>query len=132
MKNIIVALAVSTLMLFVLVTPCQAVHKATLEVKTEVVEPSAKSAKWNKKLQKWEKKIVKKLKRKNAQNADETIDFTDDVEKWKWFWIFGWAGGIALGIIGLIISVGFLGTIAGLAILFGTVSLVIWLVNKYG
>lgn len=83
----------------------------------------------------FEKVIAKKMEKYG------TIDFNDPVKKWMWFWIFGWGAGLLLTIIG---AAAFTGSVWGggvgaagviisllgwLAWLFGTVSLVIWLVK---
>ena len=89
------------------------------------------SAKATKKQARLEKRIAKMQKRAAAQD----IDFSDDTQKWMWFWIFGWALAAVLPIVGLIIGgvggVAIFSVLAGLLGLFGTVSLVIWLVKKF-
>ena len=66
------------------------------------------------------------------------IDFQDPVNKWMWFWIFGWGAALVLSIVGAATvatgSVGSFGLIyllASLCGLFGTISLVVWLVKKF-
>ena len=66
---------------------------------------------------------------------DAGIDFQDPVNKWMWFWIFGWGAGLLLSILGaatLFSGGGILWILSYLCWLFGTVSLVIWLVKKFG
>lgn len=90
------------------------------------------------KKQKKSAKFAKKMDKMNAKMAKKGVDFSDPVKKWMWFWIFGWAGALVLYILaaalftsgvggfggGAILSL--LGSLAGL---FGTVSLIIWLVK---
>lgn len=82
----------------------------------------------------FEKRIafVQKVMKKKY---DAGIDFQDPVNKWMWFWIFGWGAGLLLSIIGaatLFSTGGFIWILGSLCWLFGTVSLVIWLVKKFG
>jgi hypothetical protein len=89
------------------------------------------------------KKMAKLQKRFGNGKA---IDLQDPVNKWMWFWIFGWGAGLLLFIIGGVVAVGGAASGSGagfgvgaifsllgvLCSLFGTVSLVIWLVKKFG
>ena len=62
------------------------------------------------------------------------VDFADPVEKWMWFWIFSWGGALIFTLIAAPISGGaawFFWFISTLLWIFGTVALVIWLVNKF-
>lgn len=68
-------------------------------------------------------KIKKQVKKGKLYEAS-LIDFKDPVEKWFWFWIFGWG----LGLIVLFLPV--LWILSSLLFLFGTISLIIWLVKK--
>lgn len=97
-------------------------------------------------IQKAEKKQVRTQKRiamvqkylaKNM--AKKAIDFKDPVNKWLWFGVFGWGAGLVLWILAAAVTTGggflgggFLGLLASLAWLFGTVAFVIWLVKKFG
>lgn len=81
--------------------------------------------------------VVQKFLAKNM--AKKAIDFKDPVNKWLWFGVFGWGAGLVLWIIaaavvtgGGFLGGGFLGLLASLAWLFGTVAFVIWLVKKFG
>lgn len=81
--------------------------------------------------------VVQKYLAKNM--AKKAIDFKDPVNKWLWFGVFGWGAGLVLWIIaasvvsgGGFLGGGFIGVLASLAWLFGTVSFVIWLVKKFG
>lgn len=81
--------------------------------------------------------VVQKFLAKNM--AKKAVDFKDPVNKWLWFGVFGWGAGLVLWIIaasvvsgGGFLGGGFLGLLASLAWLFGTVAFVIWLVKKFG
>ena len=70
--------------------------------------------------------------------AKRGIDLQDPVNKWMWYWIFGWGAGIVLSILatatistGSVGSFGVLWLLASLCWLFGTVSLIVWLVKKF-
>lgn len=67
---------------------------------------------------------VKKQVKKGKIYDSSFIDFSDPVEKWFWFWIFGWG----LGLIVLFLPV--LWYLSSLLFLFGTISLIIWLIKK--
>ena len=115
-----------------------AVTGETVEVTATTATSTTLSKKDMKKQARLEKRIAKMEKKAAAQD----IDFQDDTNKWKNFWIIGWGGGIILIILGAILAVG--GALSGgfgigaiiallgyLAVLFGSVSLVIWLVKKF-
>jgi len=69
------------------------------------------------------------------------IDLKDDVEKWKWYWILGWAGAVVFYILAVIVGIGSLstGTSFGIGRLFsyigyllglaGTICLIMYLVK---
>lgn len=71
------------------------------------------------------------------------IDLKDDVEKWKWFWILGWAAAVVLYILAIIFGIGSVvsGTGSGFGLanlfswlgyacgIFGTISLIMYLVK---
>ena len=66
------------------------------------------------------------------------IDLQDPVNKWMWFWILGWGAGLVLTIIaaatvasGSLGGFGIVYGLASLAFLFGTISLIVWLVKKF-
>ncbi len=62
------------------------------------------------------------------------VDFSDPVNKWMWFWIFGWGAGLVLSILAAAtVTSGFgaLWLLSSLCWLAGSVSLVIWLVKKF-
>jgi Flp pilus assembly protein TadB len=85
----------------------------------------------------WVKKKVVKL----FQNFGLIEGMDDPVDKWFWFWIIGWAGGLVLYIIAVAVGIGtlfsggfgfaaILALLAYLAWLFGSVSLVVWLIKS--
>lgn len=95
-----------------------------------------KQARMEKRIAKFQEKLEKRM-------AKKPVDFRDPVDKWFWFWIFGWGAAIILSVIGAAIAVGgaftggfgvgaFLLILGWLAGLFGTISLIIWLVKKFG
>ena len=89
-----------------------------------------------------EKKKLRKYKK--FKKKGQRVDFSDPVNKWMWFWIFGWGAGLLLSILAFAIASGgiysgsgfgiaaILATLSWLAWLFGTVALVVWLVKKFG
>jgi hypothetical protein len=76
------------------------------------------------------KKEFKAQKRlaKMERILKRAIDFNDPVEKWMWFWIFGWGIAVVLSTF-LWSSVVYL---PGLFWAAGTVCLIIWIVKKFG
>lgn len=89
-----------------------------------------------KKQERMEKRMAKLEKFLGKKLAKKAMDFNDPVDKWFWFWILGWAAGLLLSILAAatIVGGGFgvFWLLASLAWLFGTISLVIWLVKKFG
>ena len=118
---------ISFFLLTIVCTPAFAVKKGAVKAvtETEVSDVDAKKAKkFEEKLGKLSAKIEKKFAKKQAKVGDAGVDFSDPVDKWMWFWIFGWGLAILLGLVGL----GTLGWIVGVA---GTVALILWLVKKF-
>ena len=120
----------------VLSTPTFAVHKAPVKKseKSLVVE-TKKTKKLEKRMDKLMKKLTKKFAKRDAKVGESDIDFQDDTDKWMWFWILGWGIGIALTTLAGLAFSGIIGTLFGtlgaLIIIFGTVSLIIWLVKEF-
>lgn len=85
------------------------------------VKPEAFSTSTNKKTGKRMNRLIKKLERK-AEKAGIQVDFSDPVDQWLWFGLFG----LGIAIVLSIINVGIGGLIAFLAI----VCLVIWIVKR--
>lgn len=87
--------------------------------------------------QKKSAKIAKKVKKIQSKISSKGVDFKDPVNKWKWFWLFGWGAFIVLiilaGVVGTASFSGFeviFNSLGLLSFLFGTASLVIWLIKK--
>lgn len=123
-KNYIITL--STLCFLFIYFSAYSVNKGpkkNTEIKSKQV--SAKEAKLISKL---EKKIKRKLQRKDA---DLEVDFEDPVNKWMWFWIFGWGIGWLTILLGAFSGLALIPLLGGLIIMFGTASLVIWLIKKF-
>jgi len=86
-------------------------------------------AKKQNRFKKWTAKLKKKL---------AAVDLNDPVKKWMWFWIFGWGAALILSILAVSIASGgiagggILSLVSGIAGLFGTISLIIWLVKLLG
>jgi len=97
--------------------------------KAESIKLSDKQAK---KMQKLEKRIEKRLKKIEAKTDNADVDFEDPVDKWMWFWIFGWGLALAAGFVSIFILPGLFGFISATFAVFGFVSLVIWLVKMFG
>lgn len=110
------------------------------DVKTEVVEKemtkkeSRELKKQERKAERLQKRIAKfqkKMEKRKARGGDDT-------KKWMKFWLLGWGLGLLLPIVGLLIGTsggfgiaGVLILLGSLAWLFGTISLIVWLVKKF-
>ena len=117
-------------------------NQAGLVTMDEMIADKVLTAQELKVLQKEEKKQVRMERRmakvekfmqsKLGQKLMGGLD--DPVDKWFWYWIIGWGAGIVLLVIAtasLGTGFGILGILATLAWLFGSVSLIIWLVKKF-
>jgi hypothetical protein len=104
---------------------------ATLTVSTKT-EKKGLSAWIEKKAEKAIAKKVAKLQKRFAKDGAK-VDFQDPVNKWMWFWLFGWGIGLILQTLfwGGVFSGG-LWALSGLFWLAGTVCLIIWLLKKTG
>ena len=67
-------------------------------------------------------RLAKRLERVTKGNGGE-VDFSDPVDKWLWFGLFGLGIGIVVAILGL-------GGVGGLIGFLGVVCLVIWILKK--
>ena len=76
----------------------------------------------NKKTEKRLNRLAKKLERK-AEKRGGQIDFTDPVEQWLWFGVFGLGAAIAFAILEL-------GLLSGLCALAAIACIVIWLIKR--
>lgn len=84
--------------------------------------PEGFSMKQSKKMEKRMNRLTRRLERK-AEKYGNQIDFSDPVEQWLWFGVFGLGIAIALAIL----SLGFL---SGLFALAAIVCLVIWIIKR--
>ncbi len=108
-----------------------------------VGKKEARMAKRMERAQKRTERMVSRVERIMARKGialpQGGIDLQDPVKKWMWFWILGWGAAILLYIIASVVVVGTYGTGFGIATLlsllgticglFGTVSLVMWIVK---
>ncbi|MBR9920640.1 MAG: hypothetical protein GYB31_07350 [Bacteroidetes bacterium] len=119
-----------------------------LDADVVVVEEDAATTvtltkKQERKLAKMEKRMAKMEQRlaKDGKTMQD-VDFNDPVKKWMWFWIFGWAAGIVIYIIGIAAITGsaftggfgiwaILSILGYLCWLFGSISLIIWLIKMF-
>ena len=115
---------------FFLVQPSYAMIETHNAVSTTTIEKQKNDLKKEFKMQKRMAKF-EKLFQKAA------VDFKDPVNKWMWFWIFGWGAAIVLSIVGaaavtgLSAGFGIWYLLASLCGLFGSISLIIWVVKKF-
>ena len=120
------------LALTILSTPMYAVHKAPIKSNKEsLAAESKKTKKIEKKLEKLMGKIEKKFAKNQAEVGEADVDFEDPVDKWMWFWIFGWGAGLVLTILGSAAGIGIIVGLGTIAWVFGTVALILWLVKKF-
>jgi hypothetical protein len=108
------------------------------EARTEMVKKAGSNTdvKMNKIQKSFIAKKMTKFMSKRFAKAGGGIDLQDPVEKWMWFWIFGWGAGLVLSILASAVTFGtgfsiFWG-LASLLWLAGSVCLVIWLLKKFG
>ncbi len=114
----------------------QAIHTADRAPLQEAVSHHELSKKELRKQKRMEKRL-KKMQKKG-------IDFSDPIDKWLWFAILGWGASLVLYIVARALlgatfytGAGFglysiLSLLAFLLGLFSAVSLVIWLIKKFG
>ena len=110
------------------------VSEATINDMLVVKETdSPKVAKKKAKMQKRLEKLNKKMEKWEAKGQKG-----DDEQKWMRFWLIGWGLGLILTILAPIVGVGgglgagaILLTLGGIAWLFGTISLIIWIIKKF-
>ncbi|RMD69394.1 MAG: hypothetical protein D6818_10380 [Bacteroidetes bacterium] len=131
------------LMLFV-GQPAQAIQPVG-DMANAVSVVSKKEARMAKRMERAQKRMdrfmarVDRMLAKKGMERPEAIDLQDPVKKWMWFWILGWGAAIVLYILASVLVVGTAGAGFGVATLlsllgsicglFGTVSLVMWLVK---
>lgn len=112
-----------------------AMHMWTKNEMKEAKKLERAQKRTQKKMAKFQKFMDSKLGQKMMGGMDDPVD------KWFWYWVIGWGAAIVLIIIGSAITVGTLGAgfgigsifflIGWLAGLFGSVSLIIWLIKKF-
>jgi hypothetical protein len=117
------------------------IQPAYAMIETHSAQSAATIEKQNNDLKK-EFKAQKRMAKLERLFKKAGVDFKDPVNKWMWFWIFGWGAAIVLSVIATAAAVGgafsggfgiwyALALIGWAAGLFGTISLVIWLVKKF-
>lgn len=136
MRTLFSTLLCCVLALLLPKTPAQAsTAVSTEEAKTELVKKVAAHQDVFKADIKKELRAAKKMAKAQKQMGKEdgsSVDFSDPVQKWFWFWIFGWGVAILFSILAGAAGIGGLWWIGYLAGIFGTVSLIIWLIKKFG
>ena len=136
MKNLKLFGLLTIVALFFFTPQAQAINtadRAPLEAAISHQKLTKKELRQQKRMEKRMEKRLKKMQKKG-------VDFNDPVDKWMWFWIFGWGISLLIYILAYALVFGtfsyglytILNLIGALAGLFGTVSLVIWLVKKFG
>lgn len=84
--------------------------------------PSASSETTGLKTSKKLQRAAKRLERIAARHGEQ-VDFSDPVDKWLWFGLFGLGIGIVVALLGL-------GGVGGLIGFLGVVCLVVWILKK--
>jgi len=96
---------------------------ATEVTVTTKVEKKGISAWLEKKVEKQITKKIAKMQKRFAKNGGTKVDFQDPVNKWMWFWIFGWAAGLLLSILVLLLLEEDLVFFGCLGLFFGSLAL---------
>lgn len=132
MKNLITLLSLAFCLLIGNTT-----YAVVAPINSGNTEVAAETAPLSKKELRKQAKLQKKLAKLEKRMADGPFD--DDVKKWRNFWLLGWGVGILLIILAAALFVGTLGSGFGfaailyllgyLSILFGSISLIVWLVK---
>ncbi|MEM1218657.1 MAG: hypothetical protein AAGH79_07085 [Bacteroidota bacterium] len=145
MKNFKFLTLLSALVLLVSVQNASAVvyvqpaDAAVAAEATEMDKATKKEMKRQARLEKRIAKFEKKLAKKGMTMED--VDFSDPVQKWLWFALFGWGAGIVLSILATILFASLLTTggfglgavfwlLASLCYAFGSISFIVWLIKK--
>lgn len=117
------------------VTPVKEDVKAEVVEKEMTKKESREMKKQERKAERLEKRMAKfekKMEKRSARGRDDT-------SKWMKFWLIGWGLALVLPYIAIALvgttagSFGFAGVLlllSGLAFIFGTVSLIVWLLKK--
>ena len=144
MKSLLVILSV---LLFQSILPCYASKiyintedhpEGTVTMEEFIIDQPA-SHQELRKLQREEKRYIQlenKFKKsytsKHSRNHSPGV-FSDPVDKWFWIWVMGWGAGILITIISSAsIASGFLGILWFSLFIIGSISLIIWLIKKFG
>lgn len=85
-----------------------------------------KESKWEQRL---EKKMAKFTEKMEKMNQNQAIDFSDPVDKWLWYAIFGWIGAIVFYSLGYF-AFGFFWWIGYLLAAFASIAFLIWILKK--
>ncbi len=133
MKNLRLFGLLTLVALFFFAPQAQAINTAD----RAPLETAASYHKLTKKELRQQKRMEKRLKKMQKKG----VDFSDPVNKWLWFAIFGWGAGIILyivayALIGASLYSGFglfgvFSLLGALASLFGSISFVVWLIKKF-
>lgn len=143
MKNFKFLTLLSALVFFVAVQNASAVvyvqptQEAAVEA-TEMDKATTKELKRQARLEKRMAKFEKKLAKKGMTMED--VDFSDPVQKWLWFALFGWGAGVVLSILAYVFVfsltttgfglAGIFWLLASLCYAFGSISFIVWLIKK--
>ena len=144
MKNFKFLTLLSALVLLVSVQNASAVvyvqpaDAAVAAEATEMDKATKKELKRQARLEKRIAKFEKKLAKKGMTMED--VDFSDPVQKWLWFALFGWGAGVVLSILAYVFVfsltttgfglAGIFWLLASLCYAFGSISFIVWLIKK--
>ena len=143
-RTITLAISLCTALVFAMWQPALAIQPAgnTSKAVSVISKKEARMAKRMERAQKRMNRLMARVDRFLAKRGLERpagIDLQDPVKKWMWFWILGWGGAVVLYILASVLFVGTGGAGFGVATLlsllgsllglFGTVSLVMWIVK---
>jgi len=95
---------------------------------TTATTASTKVDKQTKKQLKRQERFEKRMAKFQAKMEKKGVDFSDPVDKWLWFAIFGWGAAIVLTILSYAIAI--FALLSWLAWSFGGVSFIVWLIKK--
>jgi len=114
------------LMLVFVANPLMAVNKPIKEsTASAAMMKKDLTAKQIKKLDKFEKKLEKRKAKLESKGKNAGIDLEDPVEKWMWFWIFGWGAALAISFFDIFINFGLLTFLGAALWVFGLVALIL-------
>ncbi len=143
-RTITLAITLCAALVFAMWQPALAIQPAgnTSEAVSVISKKEARMAKRMERAQKRMNRLMARVDRflaKRGLDRPAGMDLQDPVKKWMWFWILGWGAAIVFYILASVLVVGtggagfgvatllsLLGSICGL---FGTVSLIMWIVK---